>query len=95
MFSEEINNKIRLLYQNEPDLAKKLLSGNPEAIRSMTLDNDFTAETVAYALSNNRIEELKKEANRRIGIKELYHVLCEELTRINLEIAEENKRKSK
>ena len=41
MFSEEINNKIRLLYQNEPDLAKKLLLGNPEAIRGMTLDMIF------------------------------------------------------
>jgi len=80
-FSEELQEKINLLFKNNEELRTKLLEGDADSIRQIgslsqkRIDPEDVVE--AYESNSDEAKEyLYKKAKKMIALQELYKELC-------------------
>ena len=83
VFSNEIQNKIKVLFKNDSETREQLLSGNADAVRKIgsISQKGINPEDVVIAFESNdpdTMNYLYNQSKRLVEIHELYKELCYE-----------------
>lgn len=83
IFSNEIQNKIKILFKNDSEIREQLLLGNADAVRKVgsISQKGINPEDVVMVFESNDPDNMKylyNQCKRLVELHELYQELCYE-----------------
>ena len=89
MFSEEINNKINILFKDDEEMREKLLNGDRDSIVKLSTDNNPTSLEIKEAIApiidkvdpeyQKKLQDLLNKVEKKI----LYRTIIDEIAIVN------------
>ena len=97
ILSNEVQNKIKILFENDSETREQLLLGNAEAVRKIgsISQKGINPEDIVKAFESNNqntMNALYNESKRLVELRELYKELCYEFYQ-NKEHLEDTKKR--